>query len=552
MSDEWEAAQPAVVASMTEHQRPRALRPGSRGATGPTTEVLPPHSVEAEQGVLGCTLLKPMECIPLVQKRLRHVEGHEFYDLRHREIWMTLQRMYADRLAGRPVCASDSAGEGIDLITVGQRLKDNQALEGVGGLVYVASLPDAVPSAANLDYYLGIVEEKYACRETIALCTSVAGRIYSFPGQIDHFIRQFQDDVAGLSRLSEPPEQADKMYLRPSALGDEFFQRWFGKTKGVHGLPLPELAFGDFPFLIRTRELTLVEAETKMGKSTMLSYITLHLLHHGMRGVIDSREVHYVDTMKKLVMQLIGSGEGKLCLKGGHEAKELGYILCQCASCTGAQKSWTDAMKWLEPRVLVNKTTGIKHWRDILDAFYELTKDGYNLFNLDSLMRIGIADDDFTQQAQCVTAFASFAIETDSVFFLVNHRNKGDGDYRQKSGGSYKVAANAHNICSIWKNQKKHEELAPYYDKLKAHSNYTFDDFREDARNILAKPDAKFYVHDQRLDGARSNAARELWFLKRAGQYFDHRHPRPYEPVNWLAKWTEAEKHQRTNSKQQP
>ena len=46
-----------------------------------------------------------------------------------------------------------------------QRLKDKQLLEEVGGIAYLAALPDAVPSAANLSYYLDIVQEKYLLRQ---------------------------------------------------------------------------------------------------------------------------------------------------------------------------------------------------------------------------------------------------------------------------------------------------------------------------------------------------------------------------------------------------
>ena len=53
----------------------------------------------------------------------------------------------------------------IDVITLQQRLKDKQLLEQVGGIAYLAQLQDAVPSAANLSYYLDIVQEKYPAAE---------------------------------------------------------------------------------------------------------------------------------------------------------------------------------------------------------------------------------------------------------------------------------------------------------------------------------------------------------------------------------------------------
>src|SRR5262245_40316107 len=70
---------------------------------------LPPHSIEAEQGVLGCVLLSPNECLG---EFIQVFKGgpQAFYDLRHRTILELLIGMY-------------DAKEGIDLITLQQRLK---------------------------------------------------------------------------------------------------------------------------------------------------------------------------------------------------------------------------------------------------------------------------------------------------------------------------------------------------------------------------------------------------------------------------------------------
>ena len=98
---------------------------------------LPPHSIEAEQGVLGCVLLSPAECLGECIQKFK-AGGEIFYDLRHRTVYETLVEMYDKK-------------EAIDIITVQQRLKDRQQLDVVGGLPYLNSLPDAVPSAANLE-----------------------------------------------------------------------------------------------------------------------------------------------------------------------------------------------------------------------------------------------------------------------------------------------------------------------------------------------------------------------------------------------------------------
>ncbi len=88
---------------------------------------LPPHSIEAEQGVLGCILLAPTDCLGECIEKMR--SGAEvFYDLRHQTIFQTLVDMFQKT-------------EGIDLITLQQRLKDAQQLDNVGGLAYLSALP---------------------------------------------------------------------------------------------------------------------------------------------------------------------------------------------------------------------------------------------------------------------------------------------------------------------------------------------------------------------------------------------------------------------------
>src|SRR5256885_17090372 len=93
---------------------------------------LPPHSIEAEQGVLGCVLLSPRECMGQCIEKLK--SGAEvFYDLRHQTIFTAIAEMY-------------DGSDAIDVITLQQHLKNKQLLDEVGGIAYLSALPDVVPS----------------------------------------------------------------------------------------------------------------------------------------------------------------------------------------------------------------------------------------------------------------------------------------------------------------------------------------------------------------------------------------------------------------------
>src|SRR5271165_2501162 len=116
----------------------RRSRPQKVSGPAPNVDRLLPHSPEAEQGVLGCVLLSPNDCMGECIEKLKSGED-VFYDLRHQTIFKALSQMYDNR-------------EAIDVITLQQRLKDSQLLEQVGGIAYLSVLPDTVPSAANLSY----------------------------------------------------------------------------------------------------------------------------------------------------------------------------------------------------------------------------------------------------------------------------------------------------------------------------------------------------------------------------------------------------------------
>ncbi|MGH7988646.1 MAG: DnaB-like helicase N-terminal domain-containing protein, partial [Limisphaerales bacterium] len=84
---------------------------------------LPPHALDMEQGVLGCQLLSPNECVGEVVEKLRGDGVEVHYDLRHQTIQAELIEMFDNRIP-------------IDVITLQQRLKDKQLLEQIGGIAY--------------------------------------------------------------------------------------------------------------------------------------------------------------------------------------------------------------------------------------------------------------------------------------------------------------------------------------------------------------------------------------------------------------------------------
>src|ERR1700683_2451855 len=199
-----------AAADLKKARRQKSARADAR----PTVDRLPPHDLDMEQGVLGCQLLSPNECVGEVIEKLKGVGIEAHYDLRHQTIQAELFEMFDTRIP-------------IDVITLQQRLKDKQLLEQIGGIAYLAQLQDSVPSAANLSYYLDIIREKFLLRKMIQTCTGVVGRIYDFEGDVEELLDEVEKDILHVNESREQNEVKDVKKLVNEALGtiEHFFNR---------------------------------------------------------------------------------------------------------------------------------------------------------------------------------------------------------------------------------------------------------------------------------------------------------------------------------------
>src|SRR5918996_3732563 len=139
----------------------------------------PPHSVEAEQGVLGSMLISPREAIA---ECVEKINEEYFYVPAHRTIYDVLVDLW-------------NAGQAIDLITFTQVLRDRNLLDSVGGASFVTNLFAFVPTAANVGYYLEIVRDKYILREIISACTEGARRSYEEQDEVDNLLDEVEQKI---------------------------------------------------------------------------------------------------------------------------------------------------------------------------------------------------------------------------------------------------------------------------------------------------------------------------------------------------------------------
>ncbi|PWU12541.1 MAG: replicative DNA helicase [Verrucomicrobia bacterium] len=240
----------------------RAARPKSAPADSARVDRLPPHSPEAEQGVLGCVLLSPNDCMGECIEKFKGASAEVFYDLRNQAIFSALAQMYDDR-------------QPIDVITLQQRLKDRQMLEEVGGIAYLSGLPDAVPTAANVGYYMEIVLEKYLLRRMIQVCTGVVGRLYDYEGEVEGLMDEVERDIL---RVSESRVQSNNRSIKElvhKAIDTiEQFHQGGGKLTGIGTgfYDLDKLTSG-----LQNGDMVVIAARPSVGKTSLAMNIAEHV-----------------------------------------------------------------------------------------------------------------------------------------------------------------------------------------------------------------------------------------------------------------------------------
>lgn len=137
---------------------------------------VPPHSVEAEQSVLGSMLIDP----DTWDKVAEIVSEHDFYTRTHKIIFRAIVR-----LLGR--------NEPIDLITVSEELEQRDELEDAGGFAYLGELAKNTPSSANVVSYAKIISERAITRELIGVAHEIAEIGYNPEGRESADILDFAE-----------------------------------------------------------------------------------------------------------------------------------------------------------------------------------------------------------------------------------------------------------------------------------------------------------------------------------------------------------------------
>src|SRR5206468_3311435 len=209
----------------------------------------PPHSVEAEQGVLGSMLLSPRQAIA---ECVEKINEQYFYVPAHQTIYSALVDLW-------------NAGQAIDLITFTQVLRDRNLLESVGGAAFVTSLFTFVPTAANVQYYLDIVRDKYILREIITAATESVRRAYEEQDEVNNLLDEVEQRIFA---VGEDRFKGEMLSMKQQVMSTlESIEKLFESKGAITGV---STGFRDLDKLtsgLHSSEMIVIAARPSMGKT---------------------------------------------------------------------------------------------------------------------------------------------------------------------------------------------------------------------------------------------------------------------------------------------
>jgi len=228
---------------------------------------VPPHNEEAEQAVLGSMLLSKEALIKVVDV----LKPESFYYEHHSIIFSVIQDLH-------------NRGYPVDLVSVTEELRSRQLLDKVGGSVYLASLLEVVPTSANVEYYMQIVQEKALLRKLISVGTEIVSLGYNETESIEYLVDKAEQLVF---------EIAETHQLRGPIALRELLARSFHQIETIHqtGKPYTGIptGFWDLDRMtggLQPSDLILVAARPGMGKTSFCLNIALNVALEEKRPVV--------------------------------------------------------------------------------------------------------------------------------------------------------------------------------------------------------------------------------------------------------------------------
>jgi len=219
---------------------------------------VPPQNTEAEVSLLGALLIEKDAIIKIADV----VNADDFYVDRHGLIYAAMTDLYESR-------------QPIDVVSLSGKLRDAGELERIGGAAYITDLTSAVPTAAHVVHYAGIVAHKATLRRLIAAASAITGFGYDENAALDELLDRAEATIFEVSQ-----KNLKQNFIPIKEVLTDTFERigdLHANSDKLRGVPTGFKDLDSKLAGLQNSDLIILAARPSMGKTTLVMNIAHHV-----------------------------------------------------------------------------------------------------------------------------------------------------------------------------------------------------------------------------------------------------------------------------------
>lgn len=255
-------------------------------STASLKDRIPPHNIEAEQATLGAILLD----WDAVGSVITHLRAESFYSLQHQTIFKAILSLY-------------NKGQRGDILTLTEELRQTGKLDAAGGVAYVASLPDHVPTSSNVEYYAQLVKDDFNRRELIKISSSAISEAHDDTKPSRTTLEDTQNKLFALAESNQSQRLLSMWELVPDTFS--IIEKHLNNQETYTGVPSGFSGLDKMTSGFQNSEMIIIGARPSMGKTAL----ALSMIHHiaiqkNIPTGIFSLEMSYTQIGQRLISQI--------------------------------------------------------------------------------------------------------------------------------------------------------------------------------------------------------------------------------------------------------
>lgn len=260
---------------------------------------VPPHSIEAEQSVLGGLMLDNQSWDHVIER----ISEKDFYRYEHQLIFKAIQHL-------------EKKGHPFDVLTVTESLKDFGELENTGGEIYLFELTKNTPSASNIKAYADIVRERSILRQLIGVANQIADAAFNPDGNPCSDLLDVAErkvfEIASTDMRGQGPQEIKALLGKAMDRIDTLFH----SKQTITGLETGYYDFDKITSGLQVADLVIVAGRPSMGKTTFAMNIAEYAAINAQKPVLifsmempgESLAMRMLSSLGRIEQQKIRSG----------------------------------------------------------------------------------------------------------------------------------------------------------------------------------------------------------------------------------------------------